>query len=55
MVGVEAAEEREIGIREAEDVEVFDVLVADVEGLVVGVDAALNAAVPPPSGESVHK
>ena len=40
VVRVEAAEERGVKVVEAEDVEVFDVLVADVVGLVMVSDAA---------------
>ena len=54
VVGVDAAEARGVGVAEVGDVVVFDVLVADVVGLIMGFDAALDAAVPPSSGGSVH-
>ena len=52
--GVDAAEGMVVSVVMTEDVVVLDVLVADVVRLVVGVDAALDAAVPPPPCESVH-
>lgn len=55
VMGVDAAEGRGwSAVMVTEDVVVRDVLIADIVGPVVGSDAALEAAVPPPSCGSVR-
>ena len=55
VMGVDAAEGRGWSVvMVTEDVVVRDVLIADIVGPVVGFDAALEAAVPPPSCGSVR-